>query len=250
VQPGQSHHLLGSLRRAARDLANDRNIRDREGALDQVVVSAVQIVPGADAGSIMLQQQGRIRPRNPTDPAVGELDQLQSDLQEGPCISIIEDPPEHGVVVAHDLAGDDSRRWPAFSPKAVECGYRAMLCTQLTTDGGMRAALNLYAGAPDVFDTEAQLLAGLFGVQTALLLFGADEAAHLQRALGSRDVIGQAKGILMERFTVDDNEAFQMLVSSSQDTNMKLVDVARWLTAQAIERRSRRGPQPDPDSRG
>jgi AmiR/NasT family two-component response regulator len=81
-------------------------------------------------------------------------------------------------------------------------------------------------------------------VQAALLLYGSEQAAHLQRAFDSRDVIGQAKGILMERFTVDDPQAFTMLVSSSQDTNMKLVDVARFLTEEAAVRSRARTDRP------
>jgi AmiR/NasT family two-component response regulator len=73
-------------------------------------------------------------------------------------------------------------------------------------------------------------VAGLFGTQAGLLIYGSNQAVHLQYALESRDLIGQAKGILMERFKVDDSAAFEMLVRSSQDTNIKLVDVARWLT--------------------
>jgi AmiR/NasT family two-component response regulator len=63
-----------------------------------------------------------------------------------------------------------------------------------------------------------------------MLLYGADQVAHLQRAVDSRDLIGQAKGILMERFKADDEAAFRMLVRSSQETNMKLTAVAEWLT--------------------
>jgi AmiR/NasT family two-component response regulator len=66
-----------------------------------------------------------------------------------------------------------------------------------------------------------------------MLLYGSRQATLLQRAVDSRDLIGQAKGILMERFGVGDEAAFQMLVKSSQDTNMKLTAVARWLTESA-----------------
>ena len=79
---------------------------------------------------------------------------------------------------------------------------------------GGRAALNLYAHEPDVFDDDAQLTAGLFGVQAAMLLYGSEQAAHLDRALATRDLIGQAKGILMERFSVGDEEAFRRWVAS------------------------------------
>jgi len=72
-----------------------------------------------------------------------------------------------------------------------------------------------------------------------MLLYGADTAVHLQKAIDSRDLIGQAKGILMERFSLDDEAAFQMLVKSSQDTNMKLTEVARWLTSEVGKRYAR-----------
>jgi len=105
----------------------------------------------------------------------------------------------------------------------------------------MRAALNLYSAEVDAFDESARTLAGLFGLQAAVLLYGADQASHLSLAVESRDLIGQAKGILMERFDVDDQTAFQMLVRSSQDTNVKLIDVARWLTGNRREFRGRPG---------
>ena len=92
--------------------------------------------------------------------------------------------------------------------------------------------MNVYGPAPAVFDAHARTVAGLFGVQAALLLYGAEHARHMEIALGSRDLIGQAKGILMERFDVNGDHAFQMLVRSSQDTNLKLADVARWLVSE------------------
>jgi hypothetical protein len=104
------------------------------------------------------------------------------------------------------------------------------MSTQLSVNGGTRAALNLYSASPHAFDEESRTLAGLFGIQSSLLLYGADTAAQLQKAVDSRDLIGQAKGILRERFKVDDEGAFQMLVKSSQETNMKLTAVAQWLT--------------------
>jgi hypothetical protein len=112
----------------------------------------------------------------------------------------------------------------------LEAGYRALMSTQLTSGVDLRAGLNLYSATPHAYDKNARTLAGAFGSSASLLLYGAETAAHLQRAVDSRDLIGQAKGILMERFKVDDEDAFQMLVKSSQDTNMKLTAVARWLT--------------------
>jgi hypothetical protein len=117
-----------------------------------------------------------------------------------------------------------------------------MLSTQLATNGSMRAALNLYATEPAVFDLPARVTAGLFAVQASMLLHGSEQAVHLSRAVDSRDVIGQAKGILMERFGVEEAEAFEMLVESSQSTNLKLVDVARWLVAEVTRSGGPTGP--------
>ncbi|MHC1563320.1 ANTAR domain-containing protein [Actinomycetospora sp. C-140] len=232
--------VVTALRRAAHELAAKRSIRDLEQTLTDIVAAAVETVPGADAGGISITQDGDITSRNPTHAAVTKLDRLQSELEEGPCITAILEPPADGIVVAPDLEGPDGERWPRFAPHAVEAGYHSMLSAQLTQDTGeLRAALNLYAGDRDAFDEEARLVAGLFSVQAAMLLYGSEHAMNLQRAVESRDLIGRAKGILMERFSVDDDGAFQMLVRSSQETNLKLVEVAQWLHDE-VAQRSRR----------
>jgi hypothetical protein len=226
------HHdeLVVALRRASHFLVEQRSIRDLEETLGQIVSVAVDTIPGVDAGSISITEHGRIGTRHPTSEHIGKLDEKQSELREGPCIEAIEDPPETGVVIAHDFAGTDAERWPRFGPLAVEAGFRALMSTQLTADKSMRAALNLYSHREGAFDEHARTLAGLFGSQAALLLYGSGHMKHMQRAIDSRDLIGQAKGILMERNKIDDEAAFQMLVRTSQDTNIKLTSVATWLT--------------------
>ena len=239
---GHHDHLVAALRAAARDLASQRSVRDLEQTLEQIVAAAVVTVPGVDAGSISMTEHGRIETRHPTSESIRKLDEKQSELNEGPCITAIEDPPETGTVLARDLAGPDGERWPRFAPYAVEAGYRSLMSTQLSINGGIRAALNLYSAAPDTYDEEVQTLAGLFGIQAAMLLYGANTATHLQRAVDSRDLIGQAKGMLRERFKVDDEGAFQMLVKSSQETNMKLTAVAQWL----LDNADTSGSRPEP----
>jgi hypothetical protein len=244
MRPEKNEQIVIALRQAALDLAGRRSIRDLEVTLGQIVASAVKTIPGVDAASISMTQDGRIETRHPTSEHIRELDETQSRLHEGPCISALTDPPASGVVVAEDFAGPDAERWPSFAPRAVEAGYRALMSTQLSIDGGVRAALNLYAAGPDAFDDDAQTLAGLFGAQAALLLYGTVQAAHLQNAVDSRDLIGQSKGILMERFKVDDKAAFQMLVESSQKSNKKLTAVARRLNGDAEVRQP--GPVSEP----
>lgn len=235
--------LVVSLRRAAGELIEQRNLRDLDATLSAIVEAAVALVPGADAGGISMTEKGRVTSRNPSAPGVTKLDQLQSELHEGPCISAMEEPAEDGVVQADDLAGADGDRWPRFGPQAVEAGYRSVLSTQLAFAEGVRAALNLYASEPHAFDEDARRTAALFGVQAATLLYGSREVGQLETAVQSRDIIGQAKGILIERYGVDDAEAFQMLIRASQDTNMKLVRVARWLQGETIEKHTTDVPQ-------
>ncbi|GAA1093789.1 hypothetical protein GCM10009629_41960 [Pseudonocardia alni] len=233
VEPHQNDRIVVALRHAARELTRRRDITDLEQTLGRIVISAVATVPGIDAGSISMTRRGQIETRQPTSETIGRLDSLQSALHEGPCITAIEGPPESGVVIAHDFAAPEvAERWPRFAPHAVAAGYRALISTQISVDspGGPRGALNLYSTSPNTIDEHTRTIAGLFGVQAALLLYGSDTAAHLNRAVDNRDLIGQAKGVLMERFKADDTTAFHMLVKASQDTNLKLTTVALWVT--------------------
>ncbi|MBC3191950.1 GAF and ANTAR domain-containing protein [Pseudonocardia sp. C8] len=231
--------MLESLSRAARELVGRHAVRDLERTLAEIVAAAVRAVPNADAGGITIAERSAITSRYPTTDSVRRLDVLQSELREGPCITAAEQPPEDGVVYAADMAADDGhQRWPQFAPRVVEHGFRSMLSTQLAFERGVPTALNLYSREPDAFDDAARTLAGLFGLQAAVLLYGARHAANLNLALESRDVIGQAKGILQERFDVDDDQAFHMLVRTSQDTNMRLAEVARWLVEHRTETRA------------
>ena len=232
-----NEELAATLRRATQGLTANHSVRDLDQTLAEIVTAAVDTVPGVDAGGISMTSDGEVTSRHPTSEAVTRLDERQSELAEGPCITAMQQPPDDGAVVVGDLAGEDAARWPRFAPHAVATGYRSMISCSMNTSDRLRVALNLYAGVPQAFDADARLIAALFGAQAATLLYGSEQAQHLQRAVDSRDVIGQAKGILIERFRVDSDTAFQLLVTSSQETNIKLVDVARWLvdetTAQA-----------------
>ena len=226
----QNEQLVLAMRAAGRRLTQRRSIRDMEETLAQIVTSAVDTVPAIDAASISMTQHGRIETRHPTTETIRELDEIQSELHEGPCISAVEEPPETGIVVAQDLSAEDAERWPRYARHAVDAGYCGLMSIHLTTDGGIRGALNLYSRSPHAFGEQSRTMAGLFSVQAALLLYGADHAAHLQRAVDSRDLIGQAKGILMNREGVTAEQAFEMLRQASQHLNMKLRDVAERVT--------------------
>ena len=235
--------LLGALRRAARSLTDHRR-PDPHDAVQQIVTAAVETVDPAAGGGISRTDEGTVRSAYATSDDVHALDQLQSALHQGPCITAADRPPPSGVVLARDLAGPDQERWPEFAPRASALGYRSLLSLQLSSVPGRHSALNLYGREPDAFDEEAQTTASLFSFQAGILLHGVTDAENLRRALATRDVIGQAKGVLTERFRLGDDDAFQMLVEASQTTNTKLVDVARWLLDDA--RRTVTGPVSTP----
>ena len=236
MQSQQADSLVLALRNAAREMVDRRSICDLELVLTQIVAVAVDTVPGVDAGGITMIENGHLPSRSPTNDDVRKLDDLQAELHEGPCITAVEYPPEDGVVLAQDLTGPpDTDRWMHFAPQAVAHGYRSLLSTQLSTNGGTRAALNLYSRAANTFDESARTTAGLFGLQAALLLYGANHARQLGQALASRDLIGQAKGILMERRGISADEAFDILRRTSQELNVKLAQVAETLAGRRSE---------------
>ena len=245
MSPEHDRALVEALRAASHTLVNRDSYGDLDVTLGRIVAAAVDTVPGADDGSVSLIRDGRIESLRATRDEIRKLDELQNDFHDGPCISAIDEPPERGAMLAVDLAGVDAGRWPLFAPRVVEAGYRAMASVSLSTRNGTQASLNLYSHTPGSFDTYSCHVAELFALQAAGLIFGTNRAVQLTHAAETRDVIGQAKGILMERFNLDDPSAFEMLVASSQNTNMKLVAVARWLTNEVTERHAREGARGD-----
>jgi hypothetical protein len=103
--------------------------------------------------------------------------------------------------------------------------------------------VNIFSRQPQVFDDVARAIAGGFAMQAAIVVYGATRVAQMEQALQSRDVIGQAKGILMQRDGIDARAAFDKLVRASQETNMKLADIARWLANDVV-----RSPTAQPDN--
>ncbi|HEY3482421.1 MAG TPA: GAF and ANTAR domain-containing protein [Streptomyces sp.] len=210
---------------AARELSA-RSSDEPDRVLALIVAGAVQTVPGAQhAGVLLLGRDGTVTSHAPSSDMVARIDQLQAGYQEGPCVTALWD--QHTVLV-DDLAAE-AVRWPKFAREAVAAGVASSLSFRLFTSDDTLGALNLYSGRPAGFDERSQALGSLFAVQAAQALGRAQEMEQLHRALATRDVIGQAKGILMERFGLGENAAFALLVRTSQDSNRKLVDLARWL---------------------
>ncbi len=207
-------------------------------ALDRIVVATRQAIPGADLVSITLRgPNGHYYTPAETDPIADELDQVQYELNEGPCMDAARIPGP-AIAVSDDLS--DEPLWPKFGRAAVERGYHSIVATALLPDSRppqLVGALNVYSrrrSGLTASDRDAALLLACHG-SLALANVQANstaalQAAHLRRAIESRDIIGQAKGILMNRRGIDADEAFSILRRVSQDLNVKLADLAHTLT--------------------
>ncbi|WP_193048456.1 GAF and ANTAR domain-containing protein [Mycolicibacterium baixiangningiae] len=207
---------------------------DAESTLHSIVDGAIAIVPGAQWAGISLIEGRRVKARVPSDPLVVELDELQSSLDEGPCVSALR---EHRTVHIEDMALES--RWPRFSKTAAARGIGSLLSFQLFVHSENLGALNLYGSQPGVFDEESLFVGELLAQHASVALIGAAAESQFRDALSSRDAIGQAKGLLMHRENLTDVEAFALMVQTSQRSNIKLVELARWLIDQHAARLNR-----------
>ena len=118
------------------------------------------------------------------------------------------------------------QRWPGFSHKASELGAGSMLSVQLFVEGDDLGALNLLNESPHAFDADSEHVALLFASHAAVAIIGAEREAQFHDALARRDLIGQAMGIVMERYGLTAKRSFAVLARLSQDQNRKLHDLA------------------------
>ncbi|GAA4921969.1 GAF domain-containing protein [Actinomycetospora succinea] len=204
-----------------------------ERTLGLVVAHAVDSLPAVQgAGVSLVTRDGSVTSYASSDDNVAALDALQGTLSEGPCYDCIR---EQSPAIVNDMAVAGVDRWPRFAPVALEHRVAAMCSVRLVARHHSAAGtLNLYATQPGAFDASCLATASLMASHAALAVHAAQRMADFAEALESRDVIARAKGILIERFGLNDEEAFERLRNSSQTTNVKLRDVAAWLVADTI----------------
>ena len=192
----------------------------------QIVAFAMETVGTQYAGVTMIRRRGAFETVGPSDPLIERADRLQYDLGEGPCIDAA---TTSRMVMSADLATDE--RWPAWGPEAVALGFRSILSAELHAGGRRIGSINLYGSNIRQFSDQDADNAQLFASHAAAALAAVSLREELQNALDTRTIIGQAQGVLMERFGVDPDRAFSILRRYSQDGNLKLNDVARNLIA-------------------
>lgn len=202
---------------------------DLDRTLSAIVSAAVQTVPGAEHGGVSLLEGGVIRTVAASSEVIGKLDELEHELGEGPCSDAVSDQSTYRT---EDLTQED--RWPRFAPRACALGVRAMLGFRLFTQRHTLGSLNLYAGEVGAFGEEAAHIGEIFASHASVAVAGAKESAQLHTALSRRDTISMAKGILVHQHRVSPKQAFDMLLKASQESNIKLFDVANWLVESTV----------------
>ena len=187
---------------------------------------AVQLITGCDHAGITLVQGHEISAGAATDDVVARADAVQHELREGPCVDVA--TLENRTIYVADLSRD--RRWPQWASRITQdVGVRSLLSLQLYTRDRSFGALNLYSDHPDAFDPHDFDLAENVAAHLAVAITDAQEIEHRGKGMVSRTIIGQAEGILMERYGIGSSAAFAYLRRASQDTNRKLSQVAQEL---------------------
>ena len=214
------HELAQRMAELARAVAAPRKVED---VLSDVTAEAQRLIPGADtAGVLLIGKSGKWDSVAATSDLPHRLDALQMKYREGPCYQAALDDL---IVRTDDFRTE--QRWPLYSAAVVELGILSALSFKLYTSSQTAGALNLFATNADAFDGEAETIGAVLAAHAAAAILASRESEQLESALSTRDRIGQAKGIIMERYDVDDVAAFEMLRKLSQDSNVKLVEVAQ-----------------------
>ena len=200
-----------------------------DAALELAVAETDELFEVDGAGLMLIDADGVLRSTTASDRPGGMLESLQEQFGEGPCVDAF---LKDGPVLADDLAADP--RWPSVGPLAAGHGVRAVLGVPINLRDGPMGTLNVYAAHPRGWDDSEVAAIQAYTRVIASLLRSAVQAhvsgraaTQLQRALDSRSLIEQAKGVLMERRGLDQQAAFELLRSRARSTRRRLQDVAR-----------------------
>ncbi|MFE0749007.1 GAF and ANTAR domain-containing protein [Gordonia sp. NPDC058843] len=229
VDGADVHTHIARLARAVHGSAEDAVTPP--DVLDHVTESAVRLLAAVDhAGITLVHKRHRTRPPElestaETGPVARTFDALQHEHGQGPCFDAIW---LQQTVIIDDVDTED--RWPSFiTAVRTDTPIRACLSLQLYVTDLELGALNLFSETPHAFDPNTEDLATMLATHAAIALDTAKRGQQFRSALASRDIIGQAKGMIMERYDTDSLQAFGILRQLSQDTNCPVSEVAARL---------------------
>lgn len=224
------HRPSGELTAEINSLAHlDFSEQTLDDTLRQVGSSALKDLPGWDAAATTIVERRKVVTFGATDELVVPVDQSQYDLEEGPCLQAVMDGETH-----YFTSSSSNQRWPRFAKAADQAGIHSVFSLPLRTKDHVFGALNLYSRQHDALQ-EGQKETGLLFAAQASVMLGNAKAFHsqaqiieqLEEGLQTRTMIGQAVGLLMAQEGMTSEEAFQRLVSVSQNANIKLREIAK-----------------------
>jgi GAF domain-containing protein len=217
--------IAQSIAEAARTLNQPRSLDD---TLQTIVEVACNSVPGFDqAGIATVEKKGDVKTRAFTGDLVLDLDKVQYQFREGPCSLVLQ-----GTVDVATSSLRHEQRWTRYVPRAMASGVRSQLAVKLHLDHETLGGINFYSTTSDEVSDEAQTIARLFATHAAIALGHAQERESQNDGMQTRKVIGQAIGILMERYEMNEDRAFAFLVRASSHENIKLRVIAQQLVDQ------------------
>ena len=212
--------LHAQLAQASRDLHAEP---DTQHTMERSVSLATELIPNCHYAGISIVHRNRpIDTPAATDELVRRGDELQYAFGEGPCLDAIW---HYDTVISADLAQED--RWTRWAPcVAAELKFRSMLCLRLFTSTELVGGLNLYSKEIDAFDEDDAYTGTYLAAHIAVAVAATQQADGIRIGALNRTIIGQAQGILMERYKIDAEEAFNVMRRVSQDNNIKVIRVA------------------------
>jgi GAF domain-containing protein len=203
---------------------------DSDTVLAELAEHAAVEIPGARYAGITVTRSGKhIETPAATHIYPVLLDKIQQRHEQGPCLTAAW---EEKTIHVADLETDE--RFPLYREDALaETPIRSIMAFQMFIAGQTMGALNVYAEQPNTFDSESRNIGLVFAAHSSVAWNSARRDDQFRKALASRDTIGQAKGMIMERYGVDAVQAFEVLRKLSQDSNVPLIKVATELIADA-----------------
>ena len=195
--------------------------KDVDESLELILETVCNAVR-AERGGVMMLVKRHIELAVSSDEVAAKADALQLEFETGPCLEAIQDD---SVFIVKDTLTE--QRWQPWCQAVAELGVRSVLSIRLATLDGTLGSLNLYSPEVEQFGPAQAALGTLLGSHASAALAAAKTEAGLREAMQGRHVIGLAQGILMERFSLDEDAAFAVLRRYSQDLNLKLRAVAQ-----------------------
>jgi GAF domain-containing protein len=194
-----------------------------ERTIDRIAEYAKAGMRSDDAGILLVHSRRRIETATATSERAERAHDLQTELDEGPCLDALTGDEPYYLI--GDTATDP--RWPRWGRIVADLGVRSVLSIRLETRARRYGSLNLYGSTPEMFGPDDLAVAAIFGRHASIALATSQETDGLQRAMDARKVIGIAMGILMERYAIEPDRAFDVLQRYSQTNNIKLREVAQ-----------------------